>query len=184
MIKFYAWGGYGGPSEGWLTLPEPQYRILHPEVWQLDWCDGGDECGGGVPLVSSLGRYVFGSEISYNKAPPRLPGLGCLNKPKSQKIVGHWIPKSWWTMNSKKFMDHEFRKIHGPWISKNRGTLITIFLKIFFYEKNCVVPGKYVLIIIFCINCVFRWFIRFSIIIIIYLFLFKVCYSVKNWSGE
>ncbi len=26
---------------------------------------------------SSLGRYVFGSEISYNKAPPRLPGLGC-----------------------------------------------------------------------------------------------------------
>ncbi len=28
-------------------------------------------------LESSLGRYVFGSEISYNKAPPRLPGLGC-----------------------------------------------------------------------------------------------------------
>ncbi len=28
-------------------------------------------------LYSSLGRYVFGSEISYNKAPPRLPGLGC-----------------------------------------------------------------------------------------------------------
>jgi hypothetical protein len=26
-------------------------------------------------LASSLGRYVFGSEISYNKAPPRLPGL-------------------------------------------------------------------------------------------------------------
>ncbi len=25
--------------------------------------------------VISLGRYVFGSEISYNKAPPRLPGL-------------------------------------------------------------------------------------------------------------
>ncbi len=24
---------------------------------------------------SSLGRYVFGSEISYNKPPPRLPGL-------------------------------------------------------------------------------------------------------------
>jgi hypothetical protein len=31
--------------------------------------------GGGV--ASSLGRYVFGSEISYNKAPPRLPGLAC-----------------------------------------------------------------------------------------------------------
>ncbi len=28
-------------------------------------------------IMSSLGRYVFGSEISYNKAPPRLPGLGC-----------------------------------------------------------------------------------------------------------
>ncbi len=27
--------------------------------------------------ASSLGRYVFGSEISYNKAPPRLPGLAC-----------------------------------------------------------------------------------------------------------
>jgi hypothetical protein len=27
--------------------------------------------------ISSLGRYVFGSEISYNKPPPRLPGLGC-----------------------------------------------------------------------------------------------------------
>ena len=25
--------------------------------------------------ISSLGRYVFGSEISYNKPPPRLPGL-------------------------------------------------------------------------------------------------------------
>ncbi len=30
-----------------------------------------------VSIKSSLGRYVFGSEISYNKAPPRLPGLGC-----------------------------------------------------------------------------------------------------------
>jgi hypothetical protein len=30
-----------------------------------------------VWYTSSLGRYVFGSEISYNKAPPRLPGLGC-----------------------------------------------------------------------------------------------------------
>ncbi len=28
-------------------------------------------------VFSSLGRYVFGSEISYNKPPPRLPGLGC-----------------------------------------------------------------------------------------------------------
>ncbi len=30
-----------------------------------------------ITTGSSLGRYVFGSEISYNKAPPRLPGLGC-----------------------------------------------------------------------------------------------------------
>jgi hypothetical protein len=30
-----------------------------------------------LSLASSLGRYVFGSEISYNKPPPRLPGLGC-----------------------------------------------------------------------------------------------------------
>jgi hypothetical protein len=30
-----------------------------------------------IANTSSLGRYVFGSEISYNKAPPRLPGLGC-----------------------------------------------------------------------------------------------------------
>jgi hypothetical protein len=29
------------------------------------------------PIESSLGRYVFGSEISYNKAPPPLPGLAC-----------------------------------------------------------------------------------------------------------
>ncbi len=52
--------------------------------------DGGTGGGGGAITVSdqkdfckrrrdisSLGRYVFGSEISYNKAPPRLPGLAC-----------------------------------------------------------------------------------------------------------
>ncbi len=49
------------------------------------WVDGVVEVVDGVPVVvrvvveesgiSSLGRYVFGSEISYNKAPPRLPGL-------------------------------------------------------------------------------------------------------------
>ncbi len=39
-----------------------------------------EEMGKYFPIyeeASSLGRYVFGSEISYNKAPPRLPGLGC-----------------------------------------------------------------------------------------------------------
>ncbi len=38
---------------------------------------GGNYAAGVVNTGSSLGRYVFGSEISYNKAPPRLPGLGC-----------------------------------------------------------------------------------------------------------
>ncbi len=33
--------------------------------------------GSNVITKSSLGRYVFGSEISYNKAPPPLPGLAC-----------------------------------------------------------------------------------------------------------
>jgi hypothetical protein len=35
------------------------------------------QCSKSTSIFSSLGRYVFGSEISYNKAPPRLPGLGC-----------------------------------------------------------------------------------------------------------
>jgi hypothetical protein len=37
-------------------------------------CGKDMDCSTGM---SSLGRYVFGSEISYNKPPPRLPGLGC-----------------------------------------------------------------------------------------------------------
>ena len=37
----------------------------------------GDPGSTNLTHSSSLGRYVFGSEISYNKAPPRLPGLGC-----------------------------------------------------------------------------------------------------------
>ncbi len=40
-------------------------------------CMNGMEEMRGFTYGSSLGRYVFGSEISYNKAPPRLPGLGC-----------------------------------------------------------------------------------------------------------
>jgi hypothetical protein len=39
-------------------------------IFNVDW-------GYGSRPLSSLGRYVFGSEISYNKAPPRLPGLAC-----------------------------------------------------------------------------------------------------------
>ena len=42
-----------------------------------------------LTFISSLGRYVFGSEISYNKAPPPPAWARLLNKPKSQKIVGH-----------------------------------------------------------------------------------------------
>ena len=47
----------------------PQFVSRRPKIQ----CAIGthDKC------ASSLGRYVFGSEISYNKAPPRLPGLGC-----------------------------------------------------------------------------------------------------------
>ncbi len=40
-------------------------------------CHKGANKGRESAHSSSLGRYVFGSEISYNKAPPRLPGLGC-----------------------------------------------------------------------------------------------------------
>jgi hypothetical protein len=45
-------------------------QFLGQVLWQLPICSS-------VVPGSSLGRYVFGSEISYNKAPPRLPGLGC-----------------------------------------------------------------------------------------------------------
>ena len=47
-----------------------------------------DICTRLVLGTSSLGRYVFGSEISYNKPPPPA-WASLLNKPKSQKIVGH-----------------------------------------------------------------------------------------------
>ncbi len=42
-----------------------------------NWLKGGGRAPPTLTSQSSLGRYVFGSEISYNKAPPRLPGLGC-----------------------------------------------------------------------------------------------------------
>jgi hypothetical protein len=45
----------------------PNVVLLFVGDWAASSCSQG----------SSLGRYVFGSEISYNKAPPRLPGLGC-----------------------------------------------------------------------------------------------------------
>ena len=46
--------------------------------------------------VSSLGRYVFGSEISYNKPPPRLPGLAYLI---AQSC------KNSWDIDFQKFLD-------------------------------------------------------------------------------
>ncbi len=54
--------------------------------------------------ISSLGRYVFGSEISYNKPPPRLPGLACLIAQSHKKS---------WDIEFQKIMDHEFQKIVG-----------------------------------------------------------------------
>jgi hypothetical protein len=45
------------------------------QVVYLGAREGPERIGGRG--ASSLGRYVFGSEISYNKPPPRLPGLGC-----------------------------------------------------------------------------------------------------------
>ena len=49
---------------------------------------GGSEMRKDVD-TSSLGRYVFGSVLSYNKAPPPPAWARLLKKPKSQKIVGH-----------------------------------------------------------------------------------------------
>jgi len=87
--------------------------------------------GAGTPVGSSLGRWLFNSKISYNKAPPPA-WASLLNTAKSQKSLGHWISKNhgpwisknWWTMNFKKIMDHEFQKIHGHWFSKNLWTMI------------------------------------------------------------
>ncbi len=50
-------------------------------LWAMDHCFPGvinSLINSKIQIYnSSLGRYVFGSEISYNKAPPRLPGLAC-----------------------------------------------------------------------------------------------------------
>ncbi len=61
----YAGGGGGGGAGGQLTEYLLCVSPTSPSMSRL------------VSDISSLGRYVFGSEISYNKAPPRLPGLGC-----------------------------------------------------------------------------------------------------------
>ena len=53
---------------------------------------------------SSLGRYVFGSEISYNKAPPRLPVLAYLIAQSRKKS---------WDIEFQKILDYEFQKIVG-----------------------------------------------------------------------
>ena len=116
------------------------------------------------------------------RPPPPPAGASLLNKPKSQKSLGHWISKNhgpWisknsWTMNFEKFMDHEFQKIvghwfsknHGPWISKNRGTLIfkkfwsVIF---FFYLKNLKFSKIYGIMFWFNFYIDFVWYIDFMI---------------------
>jgi hypothetical protein len=59
------------------------WKLMHKKMstkkWQKNWVFFTfiTVCVSFRTVVSSLGRYVFGSEISYNKAPPRLPGLGC-----------------------------------------------------------------------------------------------------------
>jgi hypothetical protein len=51
--------------------------LIHPSVQTSLTQNCLTITGFSYKFLSSLGRYVFGSEISYNKAPPRLPGLGC-----------------------------------------------------------------------------------------------------------
>ncbi len=60
-----------------LFLPFPMVPILFLPFSFVPSCSFYFSVSHYVPSISSLGRYVFGSEISYNKAPPRLPGLGC-----------------------------------------------------------------------------------------------------------
>jgi hypothetical protein len=49
-----------------------------------------------VCLISSLGRYVFGSVLSYNKAPPRLPGLAYLIAQSRKKSWDIEFQKCFW----------------------------------------------------------------------------------------
>ena len=71
------------------------------------------------------------------RPPPPPAWASLLNKPKSQKSLGHWIsknhgpwiPKNSWTMNFENFMDHEFPKIVGHWFSE-------IFGPWYFFLKN------------------------------------------------
>jgi hypothetical protein len=46
--------------------------------------------------ASSLGRYVFGSVLSYNKAPPRLPGLAYLIAQSRKKSWDIEFQKCFW----------------------------------------------------------------------------------------
>ena len=108
--------------------------------------------------------------------PPPPAWASLLNKPKSQKIVGHWIPKngpkngvpsSAWasllnkmsfakvfgTMNFEKFMYHEFPKIVGHWFSKNFWNVIFFLFEKFKIFKNL---RNYVSIFFFYID--FVWY--------------------------
>jgi hypothetical protein len=65
LIPFFSLQIFGDKNCKEHLLYCARIQILHPQS-KLN-----------IIVYSSLGRYVFGSEISYNKAPPRLPGLGC-----------------------------------------------------------------------------------------------------------
>jgi hypothetical protein len=61
-----------------LCIEHYEYMYMHEKYSLEDIISMLTRCHARmVAKHSSLGRYVFGSEISYNKAPPRLPGLGC-----------------------------------------------------------------------------------------------------------
>ncbi len=73
-----------------------------------------------IIYISSSRQSLFWSEISYNKPPPRLPGLAYLIAQSRKKSWDHEFKKSWtmnfkksWDIDFQKFMDHEFPKIVG-----------------------------------------------------------------------
>ena len=106
--------------------------------------------------------------------PPPPAWARLLNKPKSQKIVGHWIPKSWWTMNFQNFMDHEFVKFHGHWFS------FSLILQMIFPWGLKKWLGKYVLI--FLLNyCVIWWLFWKQLFFLIQSILFCNGFKLDGW---
>ena len=117
-------------------------------------------------------------------APPPPAWASLLNKPKSQKIVGHWIPKNL-----------------GLWIPKNRGTLIFkkswtmnfqkswdidfqkfLDCDIFLNLKNLKFSKIYGIMFWFNFYIDFVWYFDFVdfLILLILLILWKPLHSWKN----